>query len=153
MVGHIVDAQESNKRQAKKYPSHWSSSVFSACSRTIWRAGVDHKHCQHLINILMHFFQSELHIKWRLHPSQLELFCVGLPPFDLISITQTPPISCRAHLTIQKRQRLGFVFFKLCMFWSVALPSYFFRVLYVWVWYVPCFKKSLICVHTFLHHP
>ena len=47
---------------------------------------------------------------------------------------QAPPISCSAHLTMQKRHRLGFVFFKLCMFWSVAIRSYFFMVVYVWVW-------------------
>ena len=54
---------------------------------------------------------------------------------------------------MQKRHILGFVFLKLCMFWSVAIRSSFFRVVYVWVWYILCFKKALICVHTFLHHP
>ena len=55
----------------QRNPSHWRTSVFSACSRTIWLAGFDHKHCRHLINILMHLFQSIL--QWRLHPSHLEL--------------------------------------------------------------------------------
>ena len=113
------------QKATKKYPSNCSSSVLSVCSTTIWLAGFDHKHCQHLINTLQHLFQSELHMKWRLHPSHLELFCVRLPPFDLISIIQTPPISCRAHLTMPKRHRLGFVFCKLCTFWSVAIRSYF----------------------------
>ena len=57
---------------------------------------------------------------------------------------------------MQKRHRLGFVFFKLCMFWSVAIRSYFFRVVYVWVLQVPCFKisthlykPSLFCIFAF----
>ena len=99
-------------------------------------------------------------MKWRLHLYSQQLLYVRLPPFDLISIIQTPPISCRAHLKMPKNHRLGFVLCKLCMFWSVAIRSYFlglsmygcgmFHPPWLEIWICACFfADKILCAWFF----